>query len=128
MPNDEVRGFPPPTLGCITNAAPTFFTHCFGIWSAVALILRATQAELERIDIKHHVIMLLMGGNLHLAPIVDPKTILDIGTGTGIWAMEMADRFPEATVIGTDLSPVQPMWYENIFHVRFGRQRKSVNG
>ena len=69
--------------------------------------------------------MLLMGGNLHFAPLVDPKNMLDIGTGTGIWAMEMADRYPDATVIGTDLSPVQPMWYENIFHVRFG---KAVQG
>ena len=77
---------------------------------------------MERIDIKHHVIMLLMGGHLHLAPIINPKTILDIGTGTGIWAIEMADQFPDATVIGTDLSPVQPMWYENIFHVRFGKK------
>ena len=84
-----------------------------------------TQAELERIDIKHHVIMLLMGGNLHFAPLVNPKNILDIGTGTGIWAMEMADQYPDAMVIGTDLSPVQPMWYENIFRVRFG---KAVQG
>ncbi len=68
---------------------------------------------------------MLMGGNLYLAPIVDPKTVLDIGTGTGIWAIEMADQYPDATVIGTDLSPVQPMWYENIFHVRFG---KTVEG
>ena len=69
--------------------------------------------------------MLLMGGNLNLAPLVDPKNILDIGTGTGIWAIEMADQHPDATVIGTDLSPVQPVWYENIFHVRFG---KAVKG
>lgn len=34
--------------------------------------------------------------------------ILDIGTGTGIWAIEMAEMFPKALVIGTDLSPVQP--------------------
>lgn len=40
--------------------------------------------------------------------------MLDIGTGTGLWAIEMADLFPNATVIGTDLSPVQPNWYETI--------------
>jgi trans-aconitate methyltransferase len=39
-----------------------------------------------------------------------PKRILDIGTGTGLWAIEAADRFPDATVIGTDLSPIQPRW------------------
>jgi methylase of polypeptide subunit release factors len=35
----------------------------------------------------HHEIMLaLLEGKLHLAPIEDPERILDIGTGTGIWA------------------------------------------
>ncbi|KAF4945306.1 hypothetical protein FGADI_12046 [Fusarium gaditjirri] len=39
-----------------------------------------------------------------------PATAVDIGTGTGIWAMEFADRFPNASVIGTDLAPIQPGW------------------
>ena len=76
------------------------------------------QAELERLDIKHHIIMLLSNGHLHLAPLTNPRRILDIGTGTGIWAMEMADLYPDSLIIGTDLSPVQPIWYEEIFHVR----------
>jgi methylase of polypeptide subunit release factors len=33
--------------------------------------------------------------------------VLDIGTGTGIWAIDFADEHPEAEVIGTDLSPIQ---------------------
>nr|POE47951.1 putative methyltransferase tdie [Quercus suber] len=36
------------------------------------------------------------------------KTVLDVGTGTGIWAMELADAFPHMKVYGTDLSPIQP--------------------
>ncbi|KAK4986249.1 hypothetical protein LTR50_005428 [Elasticomyces elasticus] len=48
---------------------------------------------------------------LHLAPIGDnPTRILDLGTGTGIWVMEMGDAYPSAQVIGTDLSPIQPKW------------------
>jgi len=35
---------------------------------------------------------------------------LDIGTGTGIWAIDFADQFPECTVTGTDLSAIQPTW------------------
>ncbi|KAL9015024.1 MAG: hypothetical protein Q9173_000322 [Seirophora scorigena] len=54
------------------------------------------EPELERIDIKHHVTLLLTGGNLHLAPLVNPKRILDIGTGTGIWAIEIAEQYPHA--------------------------------
>lgn len=49
-----------------------------------------------------------MDGKLHLAPIVNPKRILDIGTGTGIWAIEMGDQYPESKIEGTDLSPIQP--------------------
>lgn len=33
---------------------------------------------------------------------------LDIGTGTGIWAIDFADEHEAATVIGTDISPIQP--------------------
>ncbi|KAL8734682.1 MAG: hypothetical protein Q9166_001338 [cf. Caloplaca sp. 2 TL-2023] len=78
------------------------------------------EQELERIDIKHHVALLLAGGNLHLAPLSNPKRILDIGTGTGIWAIEMAEQHPDSQVIGIDLSPVQPTWYEKTlsFYVR----------
>ena len=33
---------------------------------------------------------------------------LHIGTGTGLWAIEMADQYPDAQVTGIDLSPIQP--------------------
>ncbi|KAK2809948.1 hypothetical protein FQN50_003362 [Emmonsiellopsis sp. PD_5] len=50
-----------------------------------------------------------MGGKLCLAPIKkDVQDVIDIGTGTGIWACDFADEYPSAQVIGTDLSPIQP--------------------
>ncbi|RMY76253.1 hypothetical protein D0863_02088 [Hortaea werneckii] len=59
--------------------------------------------------IVHHICLLTLNDQLYLAPIgSDPKRILDLGTGAGIWATDMADRFPTAQVIGTDLSPVPP--------------------
>ena len=40
----------------------------------------------------HHMIKLRIGG-LHLAPIGDrPGRIIDVGTGTGIWAIEMGEQ------------------------------------
>lgn len=37
-----------------------------------------------------------------------PRRVLDIATGTGRWAMEIGDEFPQCQIIGTDLSPIQP--------------------
>jgi trans-aconitate methyltransferase len=51
----------------------------------------------------------MIGGNLFSAPIgANPQRVLDLGTGTGIWAIDVADEFPSALVMGTDLSPIQP--------------------
>ena len=51
-----------------------------------------------------------MNGALHLCPLEDPLEIVDLGTGTGVWCIEMADAYPEAQILGIDLSPVQPSW------------------
>ncbi|OJJ42537.1 hypothetical protein ASPZODRAFT_2119646, partial [Penicilliopsis zonata CBS 506.65] len=66
--------------------------------------------EQDRMDFLHHIYNMILGGELHLAPIVDAQRVLDIGTGTGIWAMDFADQYPTAEVIGNDLSPIQPGW------------------
>jgi ubiquinone/menaquinone biosynthesis C-methylase UbiE len=34
---------------------------------------------------------MLLDNKLHLAPIPNPMRILDLGCGTGIWCMDMAD-------------------------------------
>jgi ubiquinone/menaquinone biosynthesis C-methylase UbiE len=45
----------------------------------------------------HHLLTLRCNDKLHLAPIdPHPQRILDLGTGTGIWAMEMGDLYPSA--------------------------------
>ncbi|KAI2788165.1 hypothetical protein POX_e06178 [Penicillium oxalicum] len=55
--------------------------------------------------------LMLLGGELYNAPIgPSPQNILDLGTGTGIWAMDMAEKFPSAHIIGNDISPIQPTW------------------
>ena len=64
---------------------------------------------LDQMDIEHH-LQGLMLEKLHLSPLNDPIEVLDLGTGTGIWAIDMADSYPAATVTGIDLSPTQPHW------------------
>lgn len=80
---------------------------------------------------KHQLIKRLLDGNDYLSPINDsPQKIMDVGTGTGLWAVEgksgasrtrciywvklavlthlqVADKFPSAHVIGVDISPIQ---------------------
>ncbi|KAK4182707.1 S-adenosyl-L-methionine-dependent methyltransferase [Podospora australis] len=68
------------------------------------------ETQNEQLDINHHLLTLALNDRLYLAPLENPKKVLDIGTGTGIWAIDFADGFPNAEVIGTDLSPIQPVW------------------
>ncbi|KAL9015788.1 MAG: hypothetical protein Q9185_006823 [Variospora sp. 1 TL-2023] len=52
-----------------------------------------------------------MNDKLHLAPIQNPRRAIDIGTGTGTWAIlhsDFAEAYPNTSIIGTDLSPIQP--------------------
>jgi hypothetical protein len=70
------------------------------------------EVEQDRLDLQHHLFLLTLDGKLALAPIEEMRggihNVLDIGTGTGIWAIDFASSFPSASVMGTDLSPIQP--------------------
>ncbi|KAF3025221.1 hypothetical protein E8E15_004592 [Penicillium rubens] len=73
-----------------------------------AYIYPNDEQEIERLDMQHHMFKMTMDGKLFHVPLQDPKHILDIGTGSGIWPIEMSALFPNTEIIGTDLSPVQP--------------------
>ncbi|ETS79993.1 hypothetical protein PFICI_07522 [Pestalotiopsis fici W106-1] len=46
----------------------------------------------------------------------NPTSILDIGTGTGEWAMDMAERYPDCEVTGTDIADIFPKYAgQNLF-------------
>ncbi|TDZ35512.1 putative methyltransferase tdiE [Colletotrichum spinosum] len=69
------------------------------------------EPESERLDLQHHLFLLTLNDRLHLAPLSPdspPRRVLDIGTGTGIWAADFADLHPDSHVVGVDLSPIQP--------------------
>jgi SAM-dependent methyltransferase len=75
-----------------------------------AYLLPNDEEEQDRLDLLHHVFLLILNGRLFVSPVSNPQRVLDVGTGTGLWAMDAADEFPSAQVIGTDLSPIQPGW------------------
>ncbi|KAI5857387.1 S-adenosyl-L-methionine-dependent methyltransferase [Durotheca rogersii] len=65
----------------------------------------------ECMDILHHVSTLLQDGKIYLAPIDDSvQKVLDVGCGTGLWAIDFADQHPGAEVTGVDISAQQPQW------------------
>jgi SAM-dependent methyltransferase len=64
---------------------------------------------MDRNDLQHYKFTLLLDDQFFIAPITkNPQKILDLGTGSGIWAMDIADTYPSAEVIGVDTAPVQP--------------------
>ncbi|KAH7305264.1 S-adenosyl-L-methionine-dependent methyltransferase [Stachybotrys elegans] len=66
--------------------------------------------EKSRLDLQHYIWLLTLGGNLHLTPLPENlHKILDIGTGTGVWAAEMARAWPNTQIIATDLVLPQSM-------------------
>lgn len=76
-------------------------------------ILPNDEDEKDRLDLQHHLYSLTFGGKLYLCPFPKDKQIhrvLDVGTGTGIWAIDFADENPGSQVFGVDLSPIQPQF------------------
>lgn len=68
----------------------------------VPYMMPTDDSEMNRLDFQHYMLRYALKGN-YAAPIRNPRNILDVGCGTGRWAREMAEQFPRAHVIGTDL-------------------------
>jgi SAM-dependent methyltransferase len=60
--------------------------------------------EINRLDFQHYMLRYALRG-LYAAPLQYLGSVLDVGTGTGRWAMEMAQLFPGAAVCGVDVNP-----------------------
>ncbi|TEA20855.1 Secondary metabolism regulator LAE1 [Colletotrichum sidae] len=78
------------------------------------------ERENERLDLVHHLYLRTLDGRLGTAPPNRENSkvgrVLDVGTGTGIWAMDFGEEHPEAEVIGVDLSASQPQFVPpNVF-------------
>ncbi|KAE9367019.1 S-adenosyl-L-methionine-dependent methyltransferase [Stipitochalara longipes BDJ] len=69
------------------------------------------ETEVDRLDMFHHILKLVSNGKLYEAPLPkDVQRVLDIGCGTGLWAIDFADEHPSAEVLGVDLMPIQPQF------------------
>src|SRR5262252_6034171 len=70
----------------------------------IAYMLPRHQTEIDRLDVQHYALRAALQGN-YIAPVQRPAAILDVGSGTGQWAFDLCEQFPDAIVYGLDLVP-----------------------
>ncbi|MCJ1286745.1 hypothetical protein MMC26_006091 [Xylographa opegraphella] len=62
-------------------------------------------AEETRLSVVHQSFLLLLEDRLTMARISDDiERVLDVGTGSGDWAIAMGERYPNAEIVATDIS------------------------
>ncbi|KAG9098734.1 hypothetical protein FS749_003116 [Ceratobasidium sp. UAMH 11750] len=72
-------------------------------------VLPNDEEEHRRLSHQHEAIKIMVGGN-YVAPLpglnagAGPQSVLDVCSGSGQWALEIAQEFPFAKVVGIDLS------------------------
>jgi trans-aconitate methyltransferase len=62
--------------------------------------------EQERSWLNHQVFLHVLGGEASTVQLENPTHILDVGTGTGEWAIRMAETHPNCEVVGTDIAAI----------------------
>ncbi|KAH7011685.1 S-adenosyl-L-methionine-dependent methyltransferase [Ilyonectria destructans] len=90
---------------------PEEFGRTYHAYRAGSYAFPNDQLERDRLELQNDALVKLFGGRLFFAPLSKrnpPRTILDIATGLGDWAIKMGDEFPQSEIIATDLSPIQP--------------------
>jgi ubiquinone/menaquinone biosynthesis C-methylase UbiE len=70
--------------------------------AGTSYVMPKDKVEGDRLDLQHHLYKLLLGRN-YCARIRQPRAILDVACGTGIWCREMALEFPRTQVVGFDI-------------------------
>jgi SAM-dependent methyltransferase len=78
-----------------------------GVAEDVAYVLPRDPAEMTRLDLQHYALAEALGGQ-YFAWVRNPRTVLDVGAGTGQWGFDVSDLHREALVVGFDLVRPKP--------------------
>lgn len=62
--------------------------------------------EQLRSSLDHQIFGHVLGREQSTISLQNPTHVLDVGTGTGEWAMRMAESYPECEVVGTDIAAI----------------------
>ncbi|KAL1747532.1 S-adenosyl-L-methionine-dependent methyltransferase [Schizophyllum fasciatum] len=109
----------PPELHTVGDDDSDFFHRLHGRFlnkMNTTYMLPADDDEVRRSELHHRMLQFVFHGKNYVGPVnhvLRPmpgvqRRVLDIGTGGGMWAIQMADEFPSAEVIGVDVAPIQP--------------------
>lgn len=60
-----------------------------------------SEQGINRLDFQHFILRQVLRGN-YVAPLQNPRTILEVGGGTERWCYEMAQSFPQTNIIRCD--------------------------
>ena len=79
----------------------------------------------QKLDLEHHLFLLTFDGKLALAPVGNQvHRVLDVGTGTGHWAIDFAEDHPESEVRTTPPCPrLRIIWQLTLNYL--GHRRRS---
>ncbi|KAI8691550.1 Secondary metabolism regulator LAE1 [Fusarium sp. Ph1] len=82
----------------------------YGSWKPGKYLFPIDSEELNRLDIFHKVFLVARGNKPFHCPIMrKTPRIMDLGTGTGIWAINVAeDCLSDAQIMAVDLNQIQP--------------------
>ncbi|PTB55017.1 hypothetical protein M431DRAFT_85012 [Trichoderma harzianum CBS 226.95] len=83
----------------------------YGSWKPGKYLFPIDKEELNRLDIFHKFFMVAREDRISEAPLdkEGQPRIMDLGTGTGIWAFNLVEDFAQdAQVLAVDLNQIQP--------------------
>ena len=69
----------------------------------VPYVLPVDQLEMGRLEAEHCALRHALGSHFQ-SPVLAPERVLDVGSGCGRWALDIAAAFPAAHVVGIDLA------------------------
>ncbi|KAH8682167.1 methyltransferase LaeA [Xylariales sp. PMI_506] len=117
------NGGPPPSQ---QPEPPHYYENgrFYGSFRKGQYLFPVDEDELDRLDIFHKFFQVArQGGSFgglhqHQLPTGTALRILDLGCGTGIWTIDMADKYPTSTIVGLDLNFTQPQSIPNTIEFR----------